>query len=185
MKWIFIHSFIFGAVYWSAKLDNTFLSGGGSHLCLRVGCTRFVFWDTPLISQYETSEVMFRTGKNFGNQFEIVCITCPNILKMGVRTGAMKNLGRTLPFWYYLSFTHTLIYAAQDILALFLFLVFGDFLLCYVAFTWEQFQRSALESVTCLEIALLKLLHFELVKGTPVFLTPYDELSLGCILGAS
>ena len=39
---------------------------------------------------------MLRTGKIFYNHIEIVCVTCPNILKMGIRTGATKSLGRTL-----------------------------------------------------------------------------------------
>ena len=27
-----------------------------------------------------------------------LCVTCPNLLKMGIRMGAMKSLGRTLHY---------------------------------------------------------------------------------------
>ena len=28
-----------------------------------------------------------------------LCVTCPNLIKMGIRMGAMKSLGRILPWW--------------------------------------------------------------------------------------
>ena len=34
-------------------------------------------------------------GKYFYNNIEIVCITCPHSLKMGIWMGAMKSFGRT------------------------------------------------------------------------------------------
>ena len=43
-------------------------------------------------------EIMLRTGKEFGYHKENVCVTCPNLPKMGIRTGTMKSLGRTLKF---------------------------------------------------------------------------------------
>ena len=43
--------------------------------------------------------IMLWTGKIFYNYIEIVCVTCPNILKMGIRMCAMNgNLVRILPF---------------------------------------------------------------------------------------
>ena len=42
------------------------------------------------------SKMMFWTGNMLYNHIEIVCVTCLNILKMGVWMGAMKSLSRTL-----------------------------------------------------------------------------------------
>ena len=39
---------------------------------------------------------MLRTGKKFSYHIGIVCVTCPNLLKTDIWTGAMKSLGRTL-----------------------------------------------------------------------------------------
>ena len=41
-------------------------------------------------------KIMLQMGKNFYNHTEIVCVTCLNILKMGIQMGAMKGLGRML-----------------------------------------------------------------------------------------
>ena len=41
-------------------------------------------------------KIMIRMGKTFYNHIEIVCVTCLNILTMGVQMGTMKSLGRTL-----------------------------------------------------------------------------------------
>ena len=43
-------------------------------------------------------KIMLRIGKIFHNQIEIVCVTCPNIIKMGIRMGATKSLGRKLKY---------------------------------------------------------------------------------------
>ena len=39
---------------------------------------------------------MLRTGKKISYHIGIVCVTCPNLLKMDIWTGVMKSLGRTL-----------------------------------------------------------------------------------------
>ena len=41
-------------------------------------------------------KLCFRHEKHFLNHIEIVCVTCLIILKMGIRTSAMKVLGTTL-----------------------------------------------------------------------------------------
>ena len=46
--------------------------------------------------QSRMGKIMLWMGKNFYNHIEIVCVTCPNSLKMGVQMGAMKSLGRAL-----------------------------------------------------------------------------------------
>ena len=42
-----------------------------------------------------THKIMLRMGKNWYNHFQIVCVTYPNILKMGVLDGYHEK------FWYY------------------------------------------------------------------------------------
>ena len=41
-------------------------------------------------------KMMLRTGKMFCNHIEILYVTCPNILKIGIWIIAMESLGRTL-----------------------------------------------------------------------------------------
>ena len=41
-------------------------------------------------------KIILQMGENFYNHIEIVNVTCPNILKMGVWMGTRKSLGRTL-----------------------------------------------------------------------------------------
>ena len=41
-------------------------------------------------------KIMLWICKNFYHHIEIVCVTCQNILKIGIRLGATKSLGRTL-----------------------------------------------------------------------------------------
>ena len=42
------------------------------------------------------SQIMLWTGKKFCYHMGIVCVTCPNLFKMGLQLGDMKSLGRTL-----------------------------------------------------------------------------------------
>ena len=44
---------------------------------------------------------MLRMGKKIYHHVGIVCVTGPNPLKMAIRTGAMKSLGRTLKVLYH------------------------------------------------------------------------------------
>ena len=39
-------------------------------------------------------KIILRMCKNGYNYIAIVCVTCRNILKMGVQVGTMKSLGR-------------------------------------------------------------------------------------------
>ena len=48
----------------------------------------------PICSS-QMDEIMLETGKKFCYHIGIVCDTFPNLLKMGMRTGAIKSLGRT------------------------------------------------------------------------------------------
>ena len=41
-------------------------------------------------------KIMVESGKKFCYHIGIVCVTCRNLLKMGIRTGAMKSSSRTL-----------------------------------------------------------------------------------------
>ena len=43
---------------------------------------------------------MVRTGKKFYNHIEIACVTCPNILRKGVRKGAMKKFGKNTACYF-------------------------------------------------------------------------------------
>ena len=43
-----------------------------------------------------TGKIILRMSKKLFNHIGIACVTCPNLLKMGIRMGAMKSLVRTL-----------------------------------------------------------------------------------------
>ena len=49
-----------------------------------------------LTTHSHIGKIMVRTGKKFCYHIGIVCVTCPNLLKMGIQIGAMKSLGRIL-----------------------------------------------------------------------------------------
>ena len=44
----------------------------------------------------QTGKIMLQMGKKFCHHIGVVYVTCSNILKMGIRMGTMKSLGRTL-----------------------------------------------------------------------------------------
>ena len=52
--------------------------------------------EMPPILPSRTGKIMLWMDKIFHKYIEIVCATCPNILKMGIWMGAMKSLSRTL-----------------------------------------------------------------------------------------
>ena len=52
----------------------------------------------------ETGKIMLQIGKNLYSHVQIVCVTYPNILKMGVQMGTVNCLGKTLnpvKGWYW------------------------------------------------------------------------------------
>ena len=57
---------------------------------------RTVFYLTTRPVLPSGTEVKLQMGRNFYNYIEIVCVTCPNILKIGIQRGAMRSLGKTL-----------------------------------------------------------------------------------------
>ena len=63
----------------------------------------------------QMGKIMLRTGKKFCYHIGIVCVTCPNLLKMGVRTGAVKHLGRTL-IWIFICGEYSSYYVSKDAL---------------------------------------------------------------------
>ena len=51
----------------------------------------------PPVQQSQTGKIMVQTGKKLCYHIGIACVTCPNLLETGIRMGAKKSLGRTLP----------------------------------------------------------------------------------------
>ena len=50
-------------------------------------------------------KIMVQKNKKFCYHKGIVCVTCPNLLKMGIGTGDMKSWGKTL-WWLGAQFTN-------------------------------------------------------------------------------